>query len=512
LFDLDYNSDQTVPVNYNAVTFSISQSQVNNYAAYTNPNNPFAEVQDSNYYFTGIVNSKYEGTKTISQYYNVYSTASSTWIGDQSYGTTAAIDKIKYQYAYIVNIFSSSFQLPYRAQGQIKYIIDNDQNVINLSKTNTNWFTVQNVFKSGESVDVSLFDYNPGNPYIQRLNNTENDFNIWESGYSYSPILYNIGGSGSLNFNLTIPSSSTTTTTIPSYTTITAGNANYWTIIGKLDVTPVYPSTPGRFSVTGSSVGPGSGPTPPSNLAVIISVTINNTTRGGSYTFPVFTIPTNTSNGSFKISQDVSPYSSYNSWLPGDTYTITYNSEQTYNPSGGTSTVTNYITTVTDNNPCWLAKDNRTILLSLSQSLFYGNVTLNASASGIDSVVFPLEVNSFDLIRLYNTSSAWNEDSEYRVKDVSNQYFSSGSYTGSFYTLTLDRDLNPADVSGSVIPGPICRYILLKRLKDETSVYFKYNLPQSIAQEGTLFPQYIGEGIREGSGNVIKALKQQNLI
>jgi hypothetical protein len=49
LLDLDYNSDQLKPVNYNAVTYSISESQVNNYAAYTNPNNPFAQVQDYNY-------------------------------------------------------------------------------------------------------------------------------------------------------------------------------------------------------------------------------------------------------------------------------------------------------------------------------------------------------------------------------------------------------------------------------------------------------------------------------
>ena len=516
LFDLDYNSDQTVPVNYGAVTYSINQSQIDNYAAYTNPNNAFAQVQDSNYYFTGMVKSKYEGAKNYSLYYNTYSTASNiiingvetTWPGDSSYGRTAAIDKIKYQYGYIVNIFSSSFQMPYRAQGQIKYLIDNDQNVINLSKTNTNWFTVQNVFKSGESADVSLFTYNPNNPYIQRLNNSDNDFTIWESGYSYSPLLYNIGGSGSLNFQYTIPSSSTSTILTPSYTTIYNGNANYWTITGKLDITPSTPFTSGKFSVTGSYVGPFPG-NPSSTQDVYISVNIENVGIGGSYTFPRFVINAGTGPGVFMISQTIPPNSSpYNTWDPDDTYTISYNYQETYNPSGGTSTVTNFITSITDQNPCWYAFDSRTILLSATQSSNYGNITLNSSASGMDPVVFPVQINPYDLIRLYNASSSWSSDSEYKVSSISSTISSSVFY----YAITLDRDLNPADVSGSTIPGRICKYILLKRLKDETSIYFNYDLPVPITEEGTLFPEYIGEGIKEGSGNVIKALKQQNLI
>jgi hypothetical protein len=497
-FDLDYNSNQTKPVNYGAVTYSISQSQVDNYAAYNNPNNPYAELQDYNYNLKRSILPRYSGSQTISSTYNTYTA------GDQSYGKTAAIDKIKYQYGYLVNIFSSSFQLPYRANAQIKYIIDNSENVLDLTKANKNVFTTQNVYKSGETVDISLFDYDPTNPYIQKLTNNST-FSIYEGGYRYSPILYNIGGSGSLTFNLSQPSSSITTTSIPSYVTITAGNANYWTITGKLDVTPVSPSTPGRFSVTGSTVV-----SSPSTLAVIANVTINNITQGGSFSYGSFTIPAGSTAGSFKQSQTVSANigAPYNIWLPTDTYTITVNSEQTYNPSGGTSTVTSNFTSITDNQPCLWVYDSKTILLSATQSANYGNITLNASASGMDTPVFPLELNQMDLIRLYNVSSSWSPSSEYRVDSVYQDVSASINY----YWITLDRDLNPADVSGSVIPGRICKYIILKRLPDETNIILNYDLGTVITQDGTIFPQYIDPVVRDNSGNVVKALKQQNLI
>jgi hypothetical protein len=84
--------------------------------------------------------------------------------------------------------------------------------------------------------------------------------------------------------------------------------------------------------------------------------------------------------------------------------------------------------------------------------------------------------------------------------------------TGSFYIINLDRQLNPADVSGSSIPGPINKYIALKRLPDETNVILNYDLQQSITQDGLLFPQYIDAKVKENSGNTVKALKSQNLI
>jgi len=497
LLDLDYNSNQLKPVNYGAVTYSISQSQINNYNTYTNPNNPYAYVQDYNYNLKRSIIPRYSGSKTFSATYNEYT------IGDQSYGKTAAIDKIKYQYAYIVDIYSSSFQLPYRAQGQIKYLIDNDQNVINLSKINNNLFTVQNIFKAGEWVDVSLFNYDQSNPYVQRLNNEDKDFTIWESGYSYTPVLYNIGGSGSLNFNLLTPSSSTSTTNIPSYTTLNPGNTNYWTINSPITAfqAPVTPSTPGRFGITGSSY------VTSNTLAVLVNFTITNTLKGGTFTGQ-FTIPASQT-APYKVDFYTSPNATpYNTWLVSDGLTIS-TTQQSYNPSGGSTTLTTYVTSLVDNDPYLIVENDTSILLSATQSLNYGNIILNATQSGLDIPVFPLELKPMDLIRLYNTASAWSsQNSEYRIKEIIEYNTSSIDYI----KLVLNRSLNPADISGSAIPGRIYKYIILKRLEDETAVTFNYDLPKPIPNDGLLFPQYIGDGVKEGSGNVIKALKQQNLL
>jgi hypothetical protein len=213
LWDLDYSSNQQTPVNLGIITKSINDSQTNNYADYTNPNSPYAQVQDYNYFLERSTRPRYQGSKTTSATWTTYTP------GDDSYGKTAAVDKLKYQYAYLVDIFSSSFQLPKRANAQIKYIIDNNQNVLDLTKTNTNIFYTQNIFKSGETTNVSLLNYDPTQPYIQKLTNNSN-FSIYEGGYRYSPMLYNLAGTESMFYTLLEPTGSVTTSSVPAYTNI----------------------------------------------------------------------------------------------------------------------------------------------------------------------------------------------------------------------------------------------------------------------------------------------------
>ena len=52
-----------------------------------------------------------------------------------------------------------------------------------------------------------------------------------------------------------------------------------------------------------------------------------------------------------------------------------------------------------------------------------------------------------------------------------------------------------------------------KHVPDETNVMLRYNpKDQSIVENGLLFPEYIDPIVRDNAGNVVKALKQQNLI
>ena len=504
--DLDYTSNQMKPVNYNAVTYSISQSAVNSYAAYTNPNNPFAQVQDYNQNSAGFLISRYEGEELSSATYNTYTP------GDVSYGKTAVIDKIKYQYAYLVDIFSSSFQMPYRAQGQIKYIIDNNENVINLSKTNSNIFLVQNVFKAGEFADVSLFDYDSGNPYIQKLNNQNQDFTIWESGYSYSPLIYN--PSGSLTYILDNPIASTSGGTSSTTQLLSGTSINYWSFSGAKVYRPGGNGnyTPVIITLTGSlpnQVGS-------STSSVDINLTIDNSLNSGTpstYTRTV-TIANSTAepyNFSINITNNAST-GYYVNWLDGQNVNVTVNSE--YATITGSSSTTIYTTSSVDLDTRWYVTDAQNqIIFSVSQSAYYGSFTSTGSYSGLDAFVFPFEINSGDLIRLYNySSSKWDSSGEFRVYSVeTDNYFDDQG--NKRVLLNLDRNVPIEYTSGSSsYPLPIYKYVALKRLVDETSVYFNYNLPQPIPQDGTLFPQYIGEGVKEASGNVIKSLKQQNLI
>jgi hypothetical protein len=175
----------------------MNDAQINNYATYTNANSPYAYVQDYNYNLKRSIIPRYSGSYIQSALYNVYT------LGDVSYGKTATIDKIKYQYAYLLDIYGASIYLPGRSNAQIKYLIDNDENVLDLTKTNQNIFSVQNVFKSGQTADVSLFEYDEKNPYSQQLVNNPT-LKIFEGGFRYLPILHNVSGSNQVSQSYTL--------------------------------------------------------------------------------------------------------------------------------------------------------------------------------------------------------------------------------------------------------------------------------------------------------------------
>lgn len=182
-YDLDYTYNQVLPVNYGLVTQSMYEVSIDN-PQYDSPYVPWAQIQDSNYESKVYTIPRYEGSKTISRLYSTYS------VGDSSYGKTAAIDKIRNQYAYLVDIYTASLTLPSRSNAQIKYLLDNTENVLDLTKENNNIFEVQNLYKGGEVVNISLFDYTDQSTTI--LSNKQVE--LYEGGYRYLPILHNILG------------------------------------------------------------------------------------------------------------------------------------------------------------------------------------------------------------------------------------------------------------------------------------------------------------------------------
>jgi hypothetical protein len=542
-FDLDYNSNQTKPVNYGAVTYSISQSQVDNYAAYNNPNNPYAELQDYNYNLKRSILPRYNGSQTISATYNTYTA------GDQSYGKTAAIDKIKYQYGYLVDIYSASQFLPNRSNAQIKYIIDNSENVLDLTKVNKNIFTVQNVYRSGETANVSLFQYDEQNPYSQQLANNP-DLQIYEGGWRYLPVLHNLSGSATyqkfaLDEYIAIQGGAGSDPNSPE---LQLGNYNFKWYVVETYSGGTFETSNFKFYVSASYVGGG-------NLtsATTINLTSNFNVANGACNASTTTITIVMSSGTKEALSDLygqvtlnglSPLdTSGTSFFAGDHWPTSYNNNCAISKvgisqagggggGGGSSTYTYYTNYITSSQSClyYLSQSNE-IVFNATMSYYYANngITFDSTsdpawaASGLSPVIFSFNPTVGDKISIYDVSSSlgWSELTEYTIKSTRFSG-SADSVTSSVFLAKLDSFPNlTAFSSGSNIPVEritgaqykTCRYIVWKHVPDETNVMLRYNPKDStIVENGILFPQYIDPVVRDNSGNVVKALKQQNLI
>jgi hypothetical protein len=462
------------------------------------PYSQLAQVQDWNYAAQVYTIPRYYGSKTISATYNDYTQ------GDTSYGKTAAIDKIKYQYAYLIDMYSSSFQLPNRVNAQIKYVIDNNQNVLDLTKANKNIFTTQNVFKSGENVNISLFNYDPNNNMAQYLTNNQ-EVNLYEGGFKYSPVLHSTDGiNNNKIYSLNTPIETFTTTSTPSYTYLTPSDNGYW---GSVAVQ--MSTSPGilLLNFTASAKV-----TPDAAQDTYVQVLVTNVARPWLAPYDTFTytkqIPAAQSSPYYySVNIPTSPYN----WVNGDTLTVSISQEYFYNSGGGSVSSSAYQTSVTDLDSRLYAEDARTIRLSATQSLYYNAFIELNTAAGLETPISNFSLRQMDLVRLYNSASGWGNynESEYRVNNIYSQVSSSVT----FWYFTLDRDLNAKDTDAPyAIPGYISKYIALKRSPDETNLILAFSGSSNITDDGLIFPKYIDPVVRENSGNVVKALKQQNLI
>lgn len=542
-FDLDYNFNQLVPTNFGIVTESINNSVNDNYNTYTNPNSPYAYVQDYNYATRHFTDPRYYGSNTTSRLYNTYTA------GDTSYGKTAAIDKIKYQYAYLVDIYSASLYFPGRSNAQIKYLIDNNQNILDLTKVNQNIFQIQNIYKSGENVDVSLFKYDEKNAYSQLLANNPT-LRIFEGGYRYLPILHNISGSGSYqSYTLNSP--------IPQTFEVTTGgggggggtgpyvDGENYTTSWYVQENQIEPGTPGTSVFTiylkvTSLLG-----AVPQNIFVTAYTDLNTDgtcgssrevtgviTSGSSYCYiAIAYIGPTTSVAGTGASDGVNS----THWPSGQgVCSFTFIESLSTAGGGGPGTVvsaeTYYTTNVTSSQTCVYYMSQSNQLVFNSELAHYYNtfgLTFNSTsdpawtASLLDPVILPFTINTGDRISFYDSASrlGWDEKFEYIVKNVN---VTGSGVTGSRLLVEIDRSANLALFESSSIipidsltgaPYKACRYIVWKHVPDETNVMLRFNPKDStIVEEGLLFPQYISEEVKANSGNTIKALRSQNLL
>jgi hypothetical protein len=157
-----------------------------------------AELQDSYGSLLGHSRSRYNGTKLSSVAYNTYTSASLTYGGDTSYGKTAVIDHYTRKIGLFTQIEENKlFTMPKRNNLALKYLVDESGSLTELNKKNKHWFEVQNTFKNGSTLTVSLFD----NQKSSNQKKTDGVKPIFNSGYSYFPILYASSTDTRLYFN-----------------------------------------------------------------------------------------------------------------------------------------------------------------------------------------------------------------------------------------------------------------------------------------------------------------------
>jgi hypothetical protein len=209
---------------YNTTINNVSASQVSRLFKRINPYQfgmlEPVEIMDEKYSDPRYTRPRYDGSKTISSKYTFYTK------GDTSYGKTAAVDFNAEKFAFANSINKKNLNFYDKTTVNIKYLIDATGSITELSRRNYHLFEVQNIYKKGDLVNVSLMDkLNPTNQA-----SLDGDKVIWEGGFSYSPIIFREINEN-LNFTYIEPAETTEkklglkAINISGYTFQTIGNA-----------------------------------------------------------------------------------------------------------------------------------------------------------------------------------------------------------------------------------------------------------------------------------------------
>jgi hypothetical protein len=139
------------------------------------------DLQDSYLSLQSYNNPRYEGVQLYGRINNVWAR------GDKSYGQNPVIRHNTKKLGLFTEVVKSI--LPYKSDVKLKYLVNESGSFTELNQRNRNWQEVQNTFKAGNTLNVSLFNSQ------QYSNQTQTNGNklIYESGYSYFPTFYMFG-------------------------------------------------------------------------------------------------------------------------------------------------------------------------------------------------------------------------------------------------------------------------------------------------------------------------------
>jgi hypothetical protein len=248
---------------YYDVDYATSATTAVNEAAILNGTAEYANVQNSNYSTLAHINPRYKGSRTTSEYVNLWTSGSVN-----TFGKSPTVDSKKTYFAYFDFINGTGPELNNKSIAHIQFLVDQDGNTIPPDKTKL--YITQNTFQTGETVFINLDDPLRFETPMNKLNGVKQvvrggqrvDALLYsDSGSSYSgEIQFDTGSFSVTDYQFTagnttgvrrIPGASDTT--VYTYTTGSAGNPGF---NNETQTNAQYDSSNGVFTFTSNTDSP----------------------------------------------------------------------------------------------------------------------------------------------------------------------------------------------------------------------------------------------------------------
>lgn len=477
---LKWNVNNTLPFSesiwnydYNPLLNNVSGGLVSQYIKKKEFQNATSSVitsidlQDFTYDYERHIRPRYNGSATTSTNVNFFIDDDTNFGLNKPYGRNATIDYNTNRFAFFSEATCTGSQqiaMPERTNLYLKYLIDEKGKLTELvrrdyEKVNDqqryNLYEVQNIFKSGETLNVGLFD----NQNPSRQKPLDGNKFIFQGGYRFFPTLWRITGSNQVYTvnDAVFPGgiSTNAATNVANYTT----RADYRRITVWFS-----PQTVREIYVTYNPPSPGDY----LPFDVVVRVRVPIFLGNDDY----FDVTIKRANADGTPNYDGYVRSDANGWR----YTDGSAQVVSVTPAGNASS---YIFDYVDDNPYLTVHGNNKSIISCSADMsayysypsnpggwFYSGSTLNTYANSFCPPEYPFQLNVGDIVRFSTSSGSFKgfiPQEEYTILEVYPQ-----PTLTSRVTFRLDRAINP-NLTGSNV-NRIDYYVFSKKVADETNV------------------------------------------
>ena len=441
-----------------------------------------AYLQDFTYTYTRHKNPRYDGVKTTSANYNIYSDEDGN-VG--LYGRNASIDKNTRKFAFFSEIIATGSDLiamPERSNVYITYLVDESGSLTELAKRNYdilsedqkyNLTQVQNTFKSGETLNINLFDKE--NP--SRQPSLDGNKQIFAGGFKFHPVLWR---TGSYDLKYKIDNEA-----------FYQGNPGNNTAYVKDDFTvEVLQSDRANNKYAKYRVKKNGDGVVADDINITVTVRVLYTGYNNNYNDHTFTL-------FMKAGTNITDYSS--------NYARKHKSSFINSVTlAGVKSETEYSYTDTFPTLSVNQTDKTIISCSLGQSLYYGNFTFSGSSAQPENVDYSFSLNKGDLVRFISGSSTnFQPFYEYEIIDV---YPPTSSNSLAAFKISSEI---PNVCTSSAVTGSVNSYIFSRKIPDETNIVIQQRKNSGQTSAGVAKNSNIALDVDQKIANLVSELKNK---